>query len=293
VNDRATRVVTYLSCSARSGCCRSVCAWLVASGTIALQSCGPAMAQVALSTNTSFGVVSLGFETLKSVDVGALDVYVAPELSRSMGGGSSRSNHVTTSPGSFQRPSLFRIILPDGKLPTDFSWRYASLPGWRLRLALQTDALPWPLPGGTVVSVFVQHDYHRVRFRAPSGFGILVDPTSAVGKVNQLGAGAEFLLPMLTAETFGSRHRWHLGGGILAYRTHTTLSATSAFLDLEVTERRHRLTGFVAAQYSFRKTSSWNLPKGLHWDGIDVRIQAYPTDHLWAASASVVTTFSF
>jgi hypothetical protein len=265
----------------------------------------PAQAQVAIATDTELGRLLISGSLIKSTHFGSFDVFVGPEVNKWLsgkgktlkaGGGSSGVGPLvpgTSSAKSRKRPSLFRIILPDGRIPSDLDWRYQSRPGIELALTLEPRGLEWPNGGTTRISAFIQHDFHRVRFVAPSGFGILIDPTTAMVKTNILGYGGEVAIPLINFNTNSARHQLHVGTGVMQYRSTTIAQAQSAFLNLAVSERRERLARFASLTYTYQPHQARSFIGGVKWGGLQLGIQAFQTDHFWTVNAKVASILTF
>jgi hypothetical protein len=233
-------------------------AWL----TLLLLSSSPVFAQFEVSHETDYGKISFGFEPLKSTYIGAYDFYVGPEIKKAfqgnpstgaggLVGGSASSASTQALQTRRQRPSAWKILFPNGKLPHDLLVSYGARPGYQISLAWERELPFWPVGGNARASVFYMHDANQFRVKGPSGLGILIDPTQVMTKTGFKGFGASLELPVLRFQSDAATHILRAGGGLIRYETRTVLSINSAFLRLNEIDHRQITRPMLISSYTY------------------------------------------
>ena len=171
---------------------------------------------------------------------------------------------------------MLDIILPDGKIPDDLQWSYDPRPGLELSATFQLP--PDLLQRSSTLTVFGIGDQTRVRVHAPTGFGILGDPTTLVVDAWMVGGGA--VLEAMVAEGRWGDAAWSVSGGagFIAYRGTTRMRVTSDFLDIDESETVDRIAPLASATLGISSAAS-PLSAALN-------VRLFPTDHFATAIAS-------
>jgi hypothetical protein len=264
---------------------------------------GIAQAQVEFGFETQVGVFTIGLEPVKSSFIGAYDFYVGPAVKKALRdlGKSGRTDTLFgtgSSGGSSQiinrqnRPSAWRILFPNGKVPDDLELSYGARPGLTWTTGLER-ALPyWPIAGASRLQLFYMQDSNQFRLRAPSGLGILTDPTMVMTKASYRGFGGSFELPVWNISTNQANHLFRLGGGVIAYKTRTILEVNSAFLRLNEISSSKSVRPMLVGSYTYEPRLKPRV-LGLTWGGLRVSVHAIQTDYFWSAGASITSLVRF
>ncbi|MET3927641.1 hypothetical protein [Devosia sp. 2618] len=195
------------------------------------------------------------------------------------GGGSGRPGS-----GSGGMDDLMSIILPDGVLPDDLILDFHPQPGVALSFATTQN-----LHNGMPVEIesFVLFDQNRFTITAPTGLGILADPTVLRVRADLAGIGILASVPVWS-ETIGSLD-WvlNLGGGAVAYHSTTSVEARSALLDVNESESVSRIMPLFATAMRFSGTQSADPV------AFDLGLKLFPTDRFWTGvlNAGLVARF--
>lgn len=231
--------------------------------------------------------------------IGAYDTYIAPVVDDAIadffdrdgpevgGGGGGDGPLDTDASGGF-----VDILLPDG-LPEDFTWTYKFKPSVRIGVNAALNFLELPNGGAPVVSAFWMRDETTVTFNAPSGFGILIDPTRATAHSEFEGLALSLALPFYHNRTHSSTTEWRLGGGGMHVRVHSFLDVRSDFIQLRETVRRTRTYPMGFVEWEQR----WNtgaehifLPEEL---GVQSRVTVIQTDDFYEVMVGVGLVLGF
>jgi hypothetical protein len=171
-----------------------------------------------------------------------------------------------------------KIILPDGQLPADLRWALDPRPGIEAGATFDLD-----LPLVSRVEAYAMYDTTNLLLTAPTGFGILADPTTLEVDASLLSAGFVASAGLAGGQAMGLDWRVLLGGGATAYRSQTRMQAKSDFLDIDETTVDYRVAPLAAL--------SLEAAHGRTTGSIQVR--AFPTDHFVTASISARLGLSF
>jgi hypothetical protein len=203
---------------------------------------GIGKAQVAFEKEAAGGVWRLSVEAGKTSFIGTFGHYVGPEIAREWrkwlnGGG--RSAPATSVPATApkKRPSIFRIILPTGKLPGDMRYAYGGSTGFYSSVSFAPDALKLPNGLAPRFSLSLIYDSNKLAANAPSGIGILIDPTRVSARAEFRALSWEASVPFYTTGLGRNTFSLYAGAGWLWAESKTIGTANSAFLRLRIPER--------------------------------------------------------
>ncbi|MBK9080697.1 MAG: hypothetical protein IPL88_00800 [Rhizobiales bacterium] len=254
-------------------------------GTLLALARAPSTAEEAGTTvRTNLGDITLFVGLTKSTHVGAFDVYVGPAARRALrrlfGGGA-------VSAGPSGRPRWLDLLLPDGSLPADASWSYKASPGVEFGASIETPALAIRRSAQTRLSLIGVFDFNRLRVRAPSGLGVLIDPTTLDFTTNYFGVASLYETALWSHAGRGARHTVFGGVGVFAYLSDTTAFARSDFLRVRIADRRRRIAPIASLAYEVSRADG-TAPRA-----VSVHLRAFPTDHFLTLSASVRASLWF
>jgi hypothetical protein len=278
--------------------------WLLAHYSLLGVICfpSPLIAQVALETVTDIGTFQIVASPMKSTYLGAYDFFVGPAVKSAIRDFSRKDHTTISSFGSAsilneiqnrrRRPSAWKILFPNGKIPSDASITYGARPGYNISLKWLGEIPLWPVQGNAQMALFIAKEQNQFRVSAPGGLGILTDPTVVMTKTGYRGVGASFELPVFNIKGMIASHTLRVGGGLMAYETRTVFQANSAFLRLGEVERKRLVRPLVLSSYSYRLNESSGT-KGFRWVGVDVTTHAIQTQYFWAAGLTAATVFRF
>lgn len=219
-----------------------------------------------LSSNGVAAQASVFLGPVETTHLGRFDAALSATM---FGGGGSSPSGVG---------ELMQIILPDGRLPADLRWAFDPRPGIEAGATFDVD-----LPLISRIEAYVLYDTTNLLLTAPTGFGILADPTTLEVDASLFGAGFVASTELAAGQSMGLDWRVLLGGGATAYRSETRMRAKSDFLDIDETTVDYRIAPLAAlsVEASHERTSG------------SIAIRAFPTDDFVTASISARLGLSF
>jgi hypothetical protein len=274
-------------------------------GVAIILSTAPARAQLSLERQTSDGLWRLALSPEKTTFIGAYGQYLAPEISqtwnRFWGGSPSRgggSGNGGSSNGPQPRPDFWHILLPSGRLPRDLTLRYAGDVGWNASLMFEPSSIVlWNglSPRFTLSAIT---DTNAMRAFAPSGFGILLDPTRGFAQAQFAAVGGELSLPVFTTANASGAYTFYLGHGWMAEWSRTIGAVNSAFLDLSYATTYHKVIQTYSLTTEFRPSASGSfafldVPKGIKFSGVDFALYGYKTEYMWTIGTSATLVWRY
>ncbi|MEM9139788.1 MAG: hypothetical protein AAGB15_08135 [Pseudomonadota bacterium] len=234
----------------------------------------------------------------ESSHIGAYDTYIAPIVQDAIddffdrdapapvpvdGGGGP----VVDEPDSF-----VDILLPDG-LPDDFTWHYRFKPSVRVGIDAALNFLELPNGGAPVVSLFWMRDETTVTFNAPSGFGILIDPTRAMAHSEFEAFAVSLALPFFHDTTESATTEWRIGGGAMHTRVHSFLDIRSDFIQLRETVRRTRNHPLGFVEWERRWNTAATSPFLPDQIGVQSRLTVVQTDEFYEVAIGLGLVLGF
>ncbi len=262
-----------------------------------------------MSVETRFdtGLWRLTVAAEKTTFIGQYGTYVEPAIARawnvfwngpphpaggsgSSGSGSSGAGGSSHKPTTKPRPDFWHILLPSGKLPRDMQVRYEGVPGGYMSLMFEPEVMRlWAglKPRVTVEAMF---DMNAISGNAPTGFGILTDPTRGYASAAISAVGGEIALPIWGWETGIGSFAFYAGHGWMRETSFTYGTVKSVFLQLSTT------TYFHSVIQSYSLSGEWRPPtEGVllldianvaKFSGVDFLIEGYGTEHMWTLGAT-------
>ena len=173
---------------------------------------------------------------------------------------------------------LLKVILPDGKLPDDLQWALNPQPGIEAGGSFDVN-----LPVLDRIEAHLLYDTTNVLVSAPTGFGILADPTTLEVDASLLAAGLLASAELAGGQSMGLDWRVLVGGGATAYRSETRMRAKSAFLDIDEATVDFRIAPLAALTVE----AQHNRAIG------SIAVRVFPTDDFVTASVSARLGLSF
>ncbi|WP_113889991.1 hypothetical protein [Roseiarcus fermentans] len=267
-----------------------------------------AQAQVALEVGTDIGLWRVTVAAEKTTFLGQYGTYVEPAVARawnvfwrgppshgggvppSGGGSSGGSGGGSAGRPSKPRPDFWHILLPSGKLPRDLQLGFTGVPGGYASLMYEPDVLRLWAGLKPRISVEIMYDMNAVNGNAPTGFGILTDPTRGYASASITAFGPDIALPVWGWETGSGSYALYAGHGWMKDWTYTYGAVQSVFLQLSTKTYVHR----TIQTYSL--TGEWRPPRGTsslldipniaRFSGVDFLLQGYGTEHMWTIGAT-------
>jgi hypothetical protein len=178
--------------------------------------------------------------------------------------------------------ALLDIVLPDGKWPDDMEVLFDPRPGLMAGAGLDV-----PLRSGMAARVegFAFRDQTHLLIDAPTGFGILGDPTEMDVTATITGIGLAGEVPVWSTPWAGQSWTVLLGGGALVYNGTTRAKVTSDLLQLDETTSVNRVVPLLQGTLQMEGKA---LPaKG------EIKLRMFPTDKFWAGTLSASAVFPF
>ncbi|MGG7566550.1 hypothetical protein ACQ5SO_10360 [Rhodovulum sp. DZ06] len=216
---------------------------------------------------------AIGLGLGKTSHIGVYDEYAAPLVEdwlEDLFGGGSGGGGAGGSDGEGAAGGLYDLA-PNG-IPDDFSWRLGRKPalfGW-----IEAELPELELPGGRIplLRASVMYDENRLDLAAPSGFGILTDPTWATLEAEILAGGLELSVPALRWGAEDRAWEMRLGAGATAFYSRTRLDIRSAFLQIDERETRWRVQPLFTWALSRQVSDTVSAEFGM---------RLHPTDYFW------------
>ena len=274
---------------------------LLSAGIAALAPAVSARAQVAIEKQTDLGLWRVSVEPDKTTFIGAFGEYAAPVLlrdwdsfrTRVLGEGPRLSVPRSSPPassaavgggGGSSRPSLLNLLLPGGRLPKDFRWNYVDSVGWRVSASYEPNWLPWWNDRAPQLVVAYFRDANAVSAFAPTGLGVLTDPTHGYARAEIAAFQEEIRLPVYVLRNNGGETSLWVGQGWMWQRAFSNASVTSAFLDLTGQQQTFLLAPTFSLSGEFRPgrglASALDIPAVASFAGVNVSLSAFKTEYV-------------
>jgi hypothetical protein len=269
----------------------------------------PAAAQVSIETQQDFGLLRVTVAPEKTTFIGSYGEYAEPAISRawdvfwhgpprasggsSSGGGSSSSGGSGSGaarPARKPRPDMWHIILPSGKLPHDLRLRYTGVPGWTASVMYEPDIIKLWAGLSPRVTVAAVSDMNALTGYAPSGFGILIDPTRGYASAEFAAVGGELSLPVWGFTNGTGEYALYAGHGWMKEWSFSYGTAKSVFLQLSNPTYFHSTIQTYSLTAEYRRPpggpSFLDVPKVARFEGVGFSLVGYGTEHMWTVGAT-------
>jgi hypothetical protein len=279
---------------------RALCALIAA---LALS---PARAQVSIETQTDFGLwrVSMGLD--KTTFIGGYGQYVEPAISREWdvlwqgapsdghrgGGGlpSVSSGGGSTTKTTKSRPDFWHIILPSGKLPHNLQLRYTGVLGGYASIMYEPTFMKMWAGLSPRLTIATVYDMNALSGYAPSGFGILTDPTRGYASASFEGLGVELSLPVWGFANHTGAYALYAGHGWMEEWSVSYGAAKSVFLQFSTATHYHAVIQTYSLTAEWRpppsSSSFLDVPRLAKFQGVDFLLSGYGTEHMWTIGAT-------
>lgn len=238
-----------------------------------------------IKNDFDFGAFLIGVEPTKVSEFGAFGPYLGPEIRKTLNSflghnkNSGNSSGVST---PHNHIGILRTLLPSGKLPTDGKFSYNGDLGYKLLIGFEPLALRRSDGNGVVLNVFYVKDRNALKFFAPSGLGIFTDPTTLLGSVKTRLIGFETKAPIWSAPSLDGLHSIFGSIGYTSVMTETTAKASSAFLDIQLREKKLFWSPIYSTEYHFD-----NLNGSVKTLSTQIKISTYRSQNMYSGIFSV------
>jgi hypothetical protein len=302
-------------------------AWLIAiralCALIAALALSPARAQVSVETQTDSGLwrVTMGLD--KTTFIGGYGQYVEPAISRewdvlwqgalsdghrggglpsvtsgagsAVGGSGAALASVSSGGGAAtkttaSRPDFWHIILPSGKLPRDLQLRYTGVLGGYASIMYEPTIMKMWAGLSPRLTIATVYDMNAVSGYAPSGFGILTDPTRGYASASFEGLGVELSLPVWGFANHTGAYALYAGHGWMEEWSVSYGAARSVFLQFSTTTHYHAVIQTYSLTAEWRpppsSSSFLDVPRLAKFQGVEFLLTGYGTEHMWTIGAT-------
>ncbi len=166
---------------------------------------------------------------------------------------------------------------------------YAGASGYRASFAYEPNWIKLWNGLSPRISVSMMFDSNKLRANAPTGIGILTDPTKGAGRAEFRAFSAEIGLPLYRLEGGHGAFTFYAGSGWMVAKTKTLGTANSAFLRLAIPESQKLMTPTFSFTGEYRPASAvsfLDVGEVLKFSGISAGLFTFRSQGMWTLGAS-------